>query len=74
MFSLLRSVRPCSKRICGCYDRALKLSLYLPIDKDDEIENDKKKDELRRVHNICMAQQGWKGHLKSYYEEFKPHN
>ena len=46
MFSLLRSVRPCSKRICGCYDRAIKLSLYLPIDKDDEIENDKKKDEF----------------------------
>ena len=66
MFSLLRSVRPCSKRICGCYDRALKLSLYLPIDKDDEIENDKKKEELRNVYSICMHQQGLQGHLKTY--------
>ena len=69
MFSLLRSVRPCSKRICGCYDRAINLSLYLPIDKDDEIENDKKKDELRKVYSICMHQQGWKGQLKIYNKD-----
>ena len=69
MFSLLRSVRPCSKRICGCYDRAIKLSLYLPIDKEDEIENDKKKDELRKMYNICMHQKGWKGHLKIYNKD-----
>ena len=31
----------------------------------------KKKEELRNVYSICMHQQGWQGHLKTYYEEEK---
>jgi len=73
MFRLIHSIRPCSKRICGCYDRAVKLALYLPINKDDEKRNNKKIDDLHIVYNMCTQTQGWQGHLKSYNKD-QPHN
>jgi hypothetical protein len=41
MFGLgiLHLMRPCSKKVCKCYDKAVKLTLHLPISKDDEKQN-----------------------------------
>ena len=60
MFSLLRiqSVLV-QKEYVGVMIEHLNYLLYLPIDKDDEIENDKKKDELRQVYNVaCINKVG----------------
>ena len=53
MLGVLNLMRPCSKKVCKCYDKAVRLTLHLPISKDDEITNNKKINELYLYYKIC---------------------
>lgn len=53
MLGILHLVRPCSKKICRCYDKAFKLALYIPINKMDEIENENKINDLYTKYKLC---------------------
>ena len=53
MLRILHLVRPCSKNLCKCYNKALKLALYIPIDKMDEIENANKINNLYTTYKLC---------------------
>jgi len=46
-------MRPCSKKICKCYDQAIKLSLRIPISKPDEKKIIKDIDKLYIHYRLC---------------------
>ena len=69
MLGLLHLMRPCSKKVCRCYDKAVKLTLHLPISKDDEIENQNKINELYTIYKLCTDYDGT--NLHSYISKKK---
>ncbi len=53
MLGLLHLMRPCSKKVCKCYDKAVRLTLHLPISKDDDKKNKEKINDLYLNYKIC---------------------
>lgn len=53
MLRILHLVRPCSKNVCKCHNKALKLALYIPIDEMDEIDNENKINDLLTTYKLC---------------------
>ena len=58
MFELLQLMRPCSKKICRCYKSAINLSLYIPIDKADELVNKNRINQLYTKYKLCNGYRG----------------
>jgi len=58
MLELLQLMRPCSKKMCICYNQAIKLSLYIPISKSDELQNTVKINHLYTKYKLCAGYRG----------------